>query len=393
MTIEESRRASKVAVSLAVFAWNEQEIIASALNSIFEQSLFAELAPRGEFGEVVCVVNGCSDRTPSIAQEVFDRQTLAHPHRKAFRCRVENLPQPGKLNAWNQFVHSLSAKEARCLFMADADIVISPGTLWNMFRDLEHDPDANITVDRPRKDISFKARKSWRERLSLSASQTTQAAPAQLCAQLYCIRSEVARNIYLPKDLSACEDGFIKVLVCTDFLSHEVWPRRIRLATNAEHTFQAYCSAAEILKNQKRQIIGQTMVHLIVDKYLKNLPPAEKQRLASTLQEKEARDPLWLKRMIADHLQCTTRFWRLYPGLLTHRFRRLATLSPAKWIASLPVALASLPITLISCAMAHSFLKSGSTRYWPEVRRTAAGFKSKSGHGAWSLKTESAKPK
>jgi glycosyltransferase involved in cell wall biosynthesis len=391
MTTIESRRASKVAVSLAVFAWNEQEIIASMLDSIFEQSLFAELAARDQICEVLCVVNGCSDRTPIIAQEVFNRQIKVHPHREAFRCRVEILPQPGKLNAWNQFVHSLSAKEVRCLFMADADIDISPGTLWNMLRELWNEPDANITVDRPRKDISFKAKKSWRERLSLSASHCTQAAPAQLCAQLYCIRSEVARNIYLPKDLAACEDGFIKALVCTDFLAHEVWPKRIRLAANAEHTFQAYCSVAEILKNHKRQIIGQTMVHLLVDKYLKNLPAAERQHLASTLQDKEAGDPSWLKRMIADHLQ-RTRSWRLYPGLLTHRFRRLTAFTPAKWIVSLPVALASLPITLISCAMAYRFLKSGSTQYWPEVRRTTARFEPKS-QAAWSLNTESAKLK
>ena len=61
-------------------------------------------------------------------------------------------------------------------------------------------------------------------------SEMTRAAHGQLCAQLYCIRAEVARNIYLPKDLAACEDGFIKALVCTDFLTHEVKPERVRLA-------------------------------------------------------------------------------------------------------------------------------------------------------------------
>jgi glycosyltransferase involved in cell wall biosynthesis len=391
MTIEEARHAKAVAVSIAVFAWNEQEIIASTLNSFFEQSLFAELARRGEVCEVVCVANGCSDRTPVIAQEVFDRQSSSHPHRAAFRCRVENLAQPGKLNAWNQFVHALSSTGARALFMADADITILPGTLWNMLRELEMDPEAYITVDRPRKDIAFKTKKSWRERLSLIASQTTQVAPAQLCAQLYCIRAEVARNIYLPRELSACEDGFIKALVCTDFLTHEVWPKRIRMAANAEHTFEAYCSAPEILKNQKRQIIGQTMVHLIVDKYLKNLPAAERQRVADTLRERESLDPSWLKRSIAEHLRGTRRFWRLYPGLLTHRFKRLAALSPAKRLISFPAALISLPITLIACAMAYQFLKSGSTQYWPQAKRTANRFNPASRTDAWALNTESAK--
>jgi hypothetical protein len=44
---------------------------------------------------------------------------------------------------------------------------------------------------------------SFRDRLALSASQATQSAAAQLCGQHYCIRAEVARNIYLPKDLAA----------------------------------------------------------------------------------------------------------------------------------------------------------------------------------------------
>ena len=391
MTTKNATCSANTAVSLAVFAWNEQEIIATMLNSVFEQSLFAELAARGEVCEVLCVVNGCSDRTPIIAQEVFARQSQTHPNRTAFRCRVENLPQAGKLKAWNHFVHSLSAKEARCLFMADADISIRQGTLWNMLRDLENDPEAHITVDRPRKDIAGKRRKSWRERLSLNASESTEAAPAQLCAQLYCIRTDVARNIYLPTDLSACEDGFIKALVCTDFLTHEVWPRRLRVATDAEHTFEAYCTIPELLKNQKRQIIGQTMVHLIVDKYLKNLPLEERKRAAATLRQKEARDPDWLKRMIADHISRTKRFWRLYPELATHRFRRFAALSPAKRLTGFLVATLSLPVTLMASALAYQFLKSGSTQYWPPARRISPGSESISRNGAWALNAESAK--
>ena len=111
--------------------------------------------------------------------------------------------------------------------------------------------------------------------MSLGASQMTGSARAQLCGQLYCIRAEVARNIYLPKDLCACDDGFIKALVCTDFLMHQVWPWRIVAAADAAHTFEAYVSPAGILKNQKRQMIGQTIVHVLVDDYLKKLPTSQ----------------------------------------------------------------------------------------------------------------------
>src|SRR5262249_9645216 len=161
-----------------------------------------------------------------------------------------------------------------------------------------HHSEAHIAVDQPRKDIEFLPRRTWRQQLSLAASQLTRSSAAQLCGQLYCIRAAIARNIYLPKDLAACEDDFIKTLVCTDFLSHPVWPMRIQTAPDAAHTFSAYTSLAGIYKNQKRQAIGQTMVHILVDDYLKTLAPLQRTHIGETLREKEREDPDWLKRLV-----------------------------------------------------------------------------------------------
>ena len=360
-------------VSIAIFAWNEEAAIAATLRSLFHQSLFAQLSKRNLTCEIICVGNGCTDRTPIIAAEMFGKQSSEHPYPASFKCRVVNLAERGKLNAWNQYVHSLSARSAQFLFMMDADIRIHRHeTLWNMFLALSQDAGAGIAVDRPCKDISFKSHKSLPERLSLGAAQMTAAAEAQLCAQLYCIRAEVARNIYLPKDLAACEDGFIKALVCTDFLTHEVKPERVRLAQGAEHTFEAYTSLAAIFKNQKRQIIGQTIVHLLIDDYLKTLPLPQRLNLAQALIRKDNDDPRWLKRLIREHLQRTRYFWQLYPGLLQHRFRGLAKLSPMKRLICFPSAAASFFITLVAAFMAWLFLKAGSTDYWPRAER--AGF-------------------
>jgi hypothetical protein len=357
-------------ISVGVFAWNEEAAIATALHSLFEQTLFEEAARRNLRCEIVCVGNGCTDRTPEIAKEVFEKQSSSHPVAPVFSFRVVNLAERGKLNAWNQYVHSISARDARFLFMMDADILIHrKETLWNMLVALETDSHASVSVDRPQKDIQFKRQKNWREQLSVGAAQMTAAAEAQLCAQLYCIRSEVARNIYLPKDLAACEDGFIKALVCTDFLAHEVRPERIRLANGAEHTFEAYTSPSAILKNQKRQIIGQSIVHVLVDQYLPSLAAGQKESLAATLSAKDASDPQWLKRLIHDHLEHTRFFWRLYPGLLNHRFKRLAGLPLAARLRCLPAAVAGFFVTLVAALMAWLFLKAGSTDYWPRAQR------------------------
>jgi glycosyltransferase involved in cell wall biosynthesis len=357
-------------VSIGIIAWNEEQGIAGMLESLFQQSLFAEIGKRGRRCEIVCVTNGCTDRTPEVVAEIFARQSEQHPDAKNFSCRVINVAQRGKINAWNRFVHSFSRRDAKYLFLMDADIFIHPReTLWNMVRTLEKNAEASVAVDVPRKDILAKKRKSLWERLSLGASQMNGSARGQLCGQLYCIRAETARNIYLPKDLCACDDGFIKALVCTDFLMHQVWPWRIAAAPDAAHTFEAYVSPRGILKNQKRQMIGQTIVHVLVDHYLKKLPVNKRMKLADALSKQEQTDPTWLKRLIKEHLKRTKFWWRLYPDLLSYRFKRLAGLSWLKRIACFPAATAGFVLALVSSFLAYSSLKSGTTDYWPQAER------------------------
>jgi glycosyltransferase involved in cell wall biosynthesis len=360
-------------LSIAILAWNEEKVIGSALVSLFRQSLFREFARRDWRCEIVCVVNGCSDSTPVIARSVFSDQSRAHPFSASFTSRVEEIAAAGKLNAWNQFVHSLSARSAEFLIMMDADITLNgPETLWRMVQELERDAAASVTVDTPRKHVEFNRRGSPADWLSLRMTNLTGAAPAQLCGQLYCIRSEIARNIYLPRDLGACEDGFIKALVCSDFLSRAICAARIKLAPDAEHIFEAYTSPAAIFRNQKRQMIGQTVVHVLIDKYLPALSPLNRLTLSEFLRKKDESEPNWLKLLIRDHLRSTKFWWRLYPGLMTQRFQNLWRLPMAKRIICFPAALASSALALLTSYAAWRTLKRGATSYWPKAPRMRA---------------------
>ncbi len=363
-------RATPFQVAIGIVARNEEAGISAMLDSLFGQSIFQELKKRGWKCEIICLANGCTDGTVAVAQDIFDAQMRRHADRDAFSGRAVELSERGKINAWNQFVHSISAREARFLFLMDADILIHDReTLWNMVRALEEDAQAHIAVDRPCKHILFKTRKSVWDHLSLAASRLTSSADAQLCGQLYCIRAEIARNIYLPKDLAACEDGFIKTLVCTDFLTQPVAPRRIRLAEGASHIFEAYSSPAALVKNQKRQIIGQTIVHILVDGYLKSRPLSERARLADTLQEKDRTDPLWLKRLIQQHLRKTRFWWRLYPGMSGMGFKRLHRLNLRGRLLCFPAAVAGSSLALLAGRLAFGVLKAGCTDYWPQAQR------------------------
>ncbi len=370
MIPEHTSAAEAPSVSIAIFAWNEEGAIGLSLDSLFQQSLFSEVARRQGRAEVICVANGCTDRTAEVAEAAFARQREHHPNRQSFRCAVLNIPERGKLNAWNKFVHESSAPEAEFLILMDADIAIhGKDSLWNMVSALAGDAEASVTVDRPIKDIALKDQKSFRDRLSLAASDSTQSAPAQLCAQLYCIRAKVARNIYLPRDLPACEDGFIKSMVCTDFLAHEPLPHRIRLAQGAAHTFEAYTSLSALVKNQKRQVIGQTIVHVLVDKYLASLPLSHRERLAQTLIEKEKAEPDWLKRLIHEHLAEVRYFWRLYPGVLGLRLQRWKSLSGRRRLSGFFSALAGSALAVFAAWLGFAALKQGCTNYWPRAAR------------------------
>jgi len=60
-------------------AWNEENSIGPMLASLLGQSVFARLAARGEGSEIVCLANGCTDRTVAIAQGAFDRMQRENP--------------------------------------------------------------------------------------------------------------------------------------------------------------------------------------------------------------------------------------------------------------------------------------------------------------------------
>lgn len=358
-------------ISIGIIAWNEEHAIRRLLESLFRQTLFAELEQRQLTCEILCLANGCTDRTADVATELFAEASRLHPHASAFSGKALNIRERGKINAWNLFVHTASAREAEYLFLLDADIILNhPETLWSMVLTLQTHAEANIAVDKPCKEFEFKKSRTLRETLSLNVSNQTRSATAQLCGQLYCIRSAIARNIYLPRDLTACDDGFIKAVVCTDFLAHNVWPMRIQRAPNAAHTFEAYTSLKSIFKNQKRQVIGQTLVHILIDVYLKNLSPWQRCKLADTLREKERTQPAWLKHLVREHLDRVRFCWRLYPGLLSHRFKRLAKLNAFQKIAALPAVLLGSAITLAASFAAFRFLATGYTDYWPRAERT-----------------------
>lgn len=358
-----------VTLSIGIMAWNEADSITTTLDSLFRQSIFHKLCARSEQCEIVVVANGCTDRTVPVVRDYLQRISREHEWSEGFTARVIDVPQAGKCNAWNRYVHEFSSLQARYLCCMDADIVFHHrDTIWSLMATLERKPRVSATSGRQVKDILFKSRKTLRDRISLATSSMSATGSGMICGQLYCLRAPIARNIHLPRGLGAVEDGFIKAAVCTEFFTRDTDNGRVVTAPDAAHIFEAYVSPADVLNNQKRQMIGQTTVHVLVN-HLRTLSFDDRRNLADTLRRMEERDPDWLRKLVYDHLQSKRFFWELFPGAVSHRWQRWWKMKGWRKLTHLPAATAGFGVSLVACWRANRVLRSGVTAYWPKASR------------------------
>ncbi len=358
-----------IALSIGIMAWNEEVCIEVTLASLFRQSIFAHLAARNECCEIVCLANGCTDRTVKIAGDYFERMACENPGRRGLDARVAEISEPGRNNAWNRFVHEYSAPGTRYICLMDADIVFDQeNTIELVLGELERDPHLGGASDCPRKSVAGKARRSPRERLSLAASDMTETIEGRLNGMFYVLRSGLARNLYLPRDLGAPDDGFFKAAICTDFFREPTDPTKVVSVRGASHSYEPYLAFGDVLNNQKRQMIGQTTVYVLIE-YIKTLPESRRAILGEVIRGNEARDPDWFKKLIDAHVARPRAFWRLFPGILTFRWKRLGKMKGVRRLTHFPAAAAGFALTLVACMQATHFLRRGVSGFWPKTVR------------------------
>ena len=359
-------------ISIGILAWNEAEVIGVTLQSLLEQSLVRELAASGHRLQVVVVPNGCSDSTETIAADALAAGAGAGalpPER--FSWSVHALTEPGKVNAWNHYVHQFSDPAADYLFLMDADIRFThPDTLKNMVRALEQDPHASIATDLPQKHVQFKTHKTLFDRISLGIGQMTQAAPAQVTGQLFCARAPVLRRIHMPRGLLT-EDGFIKHMVCTEMFTRPADNRRIIRAPDASHVFESYTRVVDIFNNQRRQQVAQG-IYIYLRDYLKTQVGAKD--AGQIIAENNARDPDWYCALIRERVR-QPGWWVMYPGAFSVRFRRLRNLPLSQALLKLPVAIIGFLMDVVILVAANRRLKRGELKgIWKDTKSyTLAG--------------------
>lgn len=251
-------------ICFGMAARNEEQTIATTLESLFAQSVFRSESKIDI--EFICVANCCTDQTARAARESIEQNT----HGAARRIEVLETDVPGKNHATNYAVHTFSHPQTDYFFFMDADIrLIGEDVIEQLIRALEEHPDAFLASDRPVKHIAFKQNKSLWDRISLAAGQVNQSAPGQICGQLYAARGEFMRRFWLPHEIIQ-DDGFVKKMAVTNFLREpDDAQRRIVSVPSAQHVFESYTRLADIYATQRRQMSGY-MIHEWHWSYLKS---------------------------------------------------------------------------------------------------------------------------
>jgi glycosyltransferase involved in cell wall biosynthesis len=177
------------AVSVAVFVYNEANLIAACLDSIEACSGEAALS-------IFVLINGCTDRTDSIVRDY----AVAHPNVHPIVIRLGD-----KANAWNYYTHQASGREAIMHAFIDGDVTITPGSITALLRTFDEDPAANGCAALP---VGHRPRvMAYRRKLS---------ANREMSGNFYALRGSFVdeirrRNIRVPIGMFG-EDGLVTAL-------------------------------------------------------------------------------------------------------------------------------------------------------------------------------------
>ena len=159
-------------LSLGILAFNEADNIGRMIQSLCQRTILK---------------HGCPN-SARLNSSVFQTDTQMTPQRLHARAinsdlppalpgmflnsTVHVIPQAGKCNAWNVFVHELSDRNSSYLGLMDADIFsLSRDSIANMVRLLLVDYHVQVATDRPIKTISEGKAPTWYRNFSLATSR------------------------------------------------------------------------------------------------------------------------------------------------------------------------------------------------------------------------------
>jgi len=342
-------------ISIGILAWNEERTIADTIASVANQTLFND---GREPAELICVANGCTDDTAEVARRALT-DWFAHCDPSRVITRVEEVPERGKENAWNQFVHHLSTPDARQLILMDGDVRCgSPETFQRLVEGLDSDRGAHVAGAASTKKRQKGSPVPLAGQLSQAASRLRRGNRGHFAGGMYCIRADIARRFGLPGVLLG-EDAFLRAMVTTDLFTHPTDPRRVVGPSGASFEFEPYLTPHGVTRNLRRRLIGLTINAILYSAFWTHCDP---QRDAGVVMaEWDSSDPQWSQRLVRDAIRARGR-WVIPWGIITRHLRMLRGHSPPERIVMAPVAALATLLNMYVAIGANHALRTGHAR-------------------------------
>ena len=338
----------KIVVDLAILAYQEEATIASVIADVAAQSVLAD--PRVDIR--ICVAaNGCTDATVAHARAA----AAELPAAVAERICVLDLAQSGKSRTLNALIHIHLRREAEILVFMDGDIrLVRSDTIARIVSGLAENPQLRIFTGRPVKDIAHFAIKTGPVgRLIAAGAEQLTDFRKSLAGGLYGIRASAARRIHLPIGLPV-EDGFIRAMVVTDFLTELDHPDRIDGDPEVFFIYESIRTIPALVRHQTRLVVGSAINAMLYARISRLAPTAE---AAEALLREAAADDHWLQRALGEDLPRAPYGYVPF-RFLTKRLRRFdprLLLQPSKFVAFL----GGLGLDLVAWVNASRVMMSG----------------------------------
>jgi glycosyltransferase involved in cell wall biosynthesis len=347
-------------VSIGMLAYNEAAGIKVTIASLLSQSVFQK--PSQSLGisewELIVVPNGCTDNTADVAASNL-QDLVGKLSGVKIVWSVKSLTEGGKSNAWNQYIHSLSNREADIIVMMDSDIEFGHvDTIFNCVHELQTNVHARVVVDLPIKDFAKKPDKNWLEKISDRSSKMQLEGRVGLSGQFYCAHSKTLREVWMPKGLSG-EDGFLNGMIATDLFRTEPDSRRVVRAKNASHYYEGLTSLRSIFHHELRMVIGTCMNCYFMWDFLKFATLPTGNGAGGYIKTQLDSNPNWYRQTIENQIRNRGLF--VIPrDMLLRRFRVLKGVGPLEALRRLPVALCALLLDIPIFLLANRKIKNGS---------------------------------
>jgi len=277
-------------VSIGILAHNEEHDIGTTIADLAGQSL---LLNKDLAIEIHVVANGCTDNTVGASKTALNALAFRQDNISTF---VHDVPQAGKSNAWNEFIHTFASSRTDFVFLLDADIRIpETATLQLVLDRLVGSSTACVAVDESVKDLSEVEHKSLTERIILAASGTAYNTRTAIAGALYCVRFPILNDIWMPIGLPG-EDGFLRAMILTSNFTKDENLDRIVFVEGARHIFESERTIRGVFRHNVRLAIG-TAMNILLFNHIRQSKDI-KGSVGNYIRARNAADPKWVNELI-----------------------------------------------------------------------------------------------